>query len=60
MAEHIEIAYRCPFCNRSNYAPSDAKVDGPDGEVVVFVADADEQCRDCGKSLREMFEAPDA
>lgn len=43
-------------CGSARDVYTDRNLDGPDGEVVVFIADADDKCSHCGITLRHLLE----
>jgi hypothetical protein len=49
----ILINFPCD-CGAQRAPAAEMRVDGPDGEVVTFTANADACCIGCGKTLREL------
>lgn len=49
------INFRCS-CGSERAPAAEMRVDGPDGEVVTFTADADAECIGCGRTLRDLAE----
>ena len=59
MSHGVIIRFRC-LCGAEREPYAEMRVDGPDGEVVTFTADAECVCQ-CGRTLRQLVEEnPDA
>lgn len=49
------ISFTCS-CGEERIPWVEMRVEGPDAEVVAFIADAESECSSCGRTLRDLAE----